>query len=258
MSEPKRPYLTPYYEGDGIKLYHGDCSEVLPELGVIADACITDPPYGETSHAWDTWPAGWPALVAQVLPDLASMWCFGSLRMFFDRLSDFDGWRLAQDVIWDKGDGSCLSGDRFLRTHEYATHWYRGAWGETYHDQQREPHGGVRKETRRKSIAASTYGSLGYAEYVDDGHRIVRSVLRSSRPSPLRHPTEKPVGVLEPLIRYSCPEGGTVLDPFAGSGSTLEAARRTGRRAVGVEASEAYCEAIAARLAQGDLFGETA
>jgi site-specific DNA-methyltransferase (adenine-specific) len=67
------------------------------------------------------------------------------------------------------------------------------------------------------------------------------------------HPTEKPLGILDPLIRYGCPPGGMVLDPFAGSGSTAEAARQTGRRAILIEADERYCEAIVRRMAQGVL-----
>jgi site-specific DNA-methyltransferase (adenine-specific) len=67
------------------------------------------------------------------------------------------------------------------------------------------------------------------------------------------HPTEKPVGVLRPLIEYACPPGGLVLDPFAGSGSTAAAARMAGRRTVLIEADERYCEVIARRLAQDVL-----
>jgi site-specific DNA-methyltransferase (adenine-specific) len=62
------------------------------------------------------------------------------------------------------------------------------------------------------------------------------------------HPTEKPIGILDPLIKYACPEGGLVVDPFAGSGSTLDAARQAGRRGIGIEAHEPYAEAAALRL----------
>ena len=67
------------------------------------------------------------------------------------------------------------------------------------------------------------------------------------------HPTQKPLGILIPLIEYSTGRNDCVLDPFMGSGSTLLAARLCGREAVGVEVSEEYCEIAAKRLSQGSF-----
>lgn len=80
----------------------------------------------------------------------------------------------------------------------------------------------------------------------------VIATTRCPLPQPI-HPTEKPLGILLPLIEYACPPGGSVLDPFGGSGSTAEAARQSGRTATLIEADERYCEVIARRLSQGVL-----
>jgi site-specific DNA-methyltransferase (adenine-specific) len=240
--------MTPYWEDAdaGLQLYLGDMRDVLPALGLQADCIVTDPPYAETSLAWDRWPKGWPALAAKAA---SSMWCFGSMRMFLDRASEFVDWKLSQDVVWEKQNGSGFAADRFKRVHEHVTHWYRGDWGAVHHE---TPRVAVDYRTRGNATGGQPNhtGTRGTSTWTDDGTRLLRSVLRA--PNMWRrgaiHPTEKPVSVLAPLIGYACPPGGLVLDPFAGSGSTLDAARQSGRRAIGIEANEEYAEAAARRL----------
>jgi site-specific DNA-methyltransferase (adenine-specific) len=247
---------APYYADDDVTLYHGDCRELLDGSGITVDAIVTDPPYGETSLAWDKWPDGWPTAVSGAA---RSMWCFGSMRMFLDCRDEFVVWRLSQDVVWRKQAGSGPVSDRFRRVHDHVTHWYRGAWGEIYHEVQREPWFGPSRYARRPVNSIITehrgrYSTERAQEWIDDGTRTVESVIdcrNMHRRS--THPTEKPVGILDPLIRYACPPGGTVLDCFAGSGSTAEAARLTGRKAILIEADEKYCELIARRMSQGVL-----
>jgi len=246
----------PYYDHGGVSLWLGDCREVLPQLDVQADCVVTDPPYGETSLPWDRWPDGWPALVAA---HTRSMWCFGSLRMFLYRRDEFAGWKLSQDVVWEKPNGSGFVADRFKRVHENVLHWYRGDWASVYHRTPRVPADRLTAANTGRAQPAHT-GAIGQRSWSDDGTRLIRSVVRAAnmwRRGAL-HPTEKPREVLDPLISYACPPGGLVLDPFAGSGSTLVAARDAGRRAIGIEIEERYCEVVARRLDQGSLFAEVA
>lgn len=244
--------MDPYYQDpDGkVALYLGDMREILPALRAQADLILADPPYAETSLAWDRWPDGWPTLAATVT---RSMWCFGSMRMFLDRGHELGaaGWKLSQDLVWEKQNGSGFAADRFKRVHEIATHWYCGDWRDVHHDTPRVAYIGPNSRHGYSGAdRASHTGTIGVQRWIDDGTRLMKSVIRV--PSMWRrgaiHPTEKPIGILDPLIRYACPLGGLVIDPFAGSGSTLDAARQSGRRAIGIEADEKYAEAAARRL----------
>lgn len=258
-----------YWSDDTVTLYLGDMREVLPALGVTADLIVADPPYGrETSLTWDRWPDGWPAVAAT---SASSLWCFGSMRMFGEQWAAFGaaGWKHSQDVIgrdedgdpvygdvrvvWVKQQGTGLAADRFRRVHENALHWYHGQpWSEIYHDVPRDAWYGV--DNGRRTKGGSKGAHLGEARtrrYEDDGRRLMRSVIEvANLHKRSLHPTEKPVGILTPLITYACSPGGLVVDPFAGSGSTLDAARLAGRRAIGIEANEAYAEKAARRLSQ--------
>lgn len=247
--------MDPYYVDGSVTLYLGDMREALPRLALtphyLADCIVTDPPYGETSLVWDRWPFGWPGVAAALAP---AMWCFGSMRMFMDRRDEFAGWRLSQDIVWEKHNGSGFANDRFKRVHEHVTHWYQGDWADTHHETPTTADATART-LRRKQKPTHT-GAIGRGAYAseDGGPRLMRSVIQvRSMHGRAEHPTEKPVGILQPLLDYACPPGGLVLDPFAGSGSTAVAARLSGRRAVLIEADERYCEVIARRLAQDVL-----
>jgi site-specific DNA-methyltransferase (adenine-specific) len=247
--------VTPYYSDATTTIYHGDCREIVPALNVRADLILTDPPYGDTSLDWDGWPAGWVGAVASSAPQ---MWSFGSMRMWLGRAPEmFEWWSFGQDVVWEKHNGSSFHADRFRRVHETALQWYRGRW-DTLTINPQETNDATARTVRRKErpahmgeIADSTYTSH------DGGPRLMRSVLyvRSMHGLAI-HPTEKPVGILAPLIAYSTNPGDLILDPFAGSCSTARAARSLGRRSICIEANEAYLEAAVKALAQGDLFAE--
>jgi site-specific DNA-methyltransferase (adenine-specific) len=249
---------TPYYTDEQVTLYCGDFRELLPQ--VLAqhgepDLTLTDPPYGETSLTWDRWPDGWP----QLIPG-RSMWCFGSMRMFLDRRDDFTGWKLSQDVVWEKHNGSGFATDRFKRVHEFATHWYRGDWSAVHHETPRTTGHVASKSVRiRRPDRVAHAGNVAPVDYVDDGTRLARSVIRAnSMHGTAINETEKPSGLVEQLVTYGCPPGGLVLDVFAGGCSALVAARNSGRRAVGIELREEQCaKAVEWRLSQAVLpFGE--
>lgn len=243
--------IKPYYEDDTVRLFHGDCREVIPLLPEVPDLAVADPPYGETSLAWDRWPDGWVDTATWA----KTLWCFGSMRMFLEHGHEFPeaGWKLSQDVIWEKRDGTSFRVDRFRRVHELALHWYQGAWRDVHHQPPREAYYGPLERTG-VSAPGKHLNKIAAKQWVDDGTRLIKSVVRVASPRAAGvHPTEKPVGLLTPLIEYGCPPAGLVLDPFAGSGSTLEAARLSGRRAIGIEADERYCEVIAKRMSNAVL-----
>lgn len=242
--------LKPFYQDELVTLYCGDAMELLPKLPK-ADAIVTDPPYGETSLDWDRWPDGWPALAAPVAPQ---MWCFGSLRMFMKHSEEFDAWKLAQDIVWEKHNGSNNANDRFRRLHELAPHFYRGSWETLYKCPQVTADATPR--TVRRKARPQQWGDIGAGSYtsVDGGPRMMGSVIyaRSCHGYAVNE-TQKPEELVAPLVLYSVPPGGLVVDCFAGSGTTLAVARKTGRHAIGIEKRQSQCQRIVERLSQGEL-----
>ena len=235
--------LKPYYSDESVTIYNADCRDVLPTLDKV-DLVLADPPYGDTSLEWDAKVDGW-------LPLLSSnnLWCFGSLRFFMGE--KFEGWKLAQDIVWEKHNGSNLLNDRFRRIQELIVQFYRGDWDAVY----KRPvmtNDALDIKTTRKTKPVH-FGGIGDSEFRsrNGGPRLQRSVIKvRSTHGYAEHRTHKPVGIVIPLIEYSLPQSGIVLDPFMGSGTTLRAAKDLNRKAIGIELKERYCEIAANRMAQ--------
>lgn len=238
--------MKTFYEHAGIAIYHGDCRELLPQLAIDVDVTVCDPPTGETALEWDRWPDGW----VESLPG-SSLWCFGTLRMFRAHFQDFESWKLAQDIVWEKHNGTGMMADRFRRVHEQIAHFYRGKWSAVFHEAQKTFDATARTIRRKQKPSHWSKIKSGYFVATDGGPRLMRSVLRvRSEHGKAENETQKPLGILRPILAYSCPKSGLVLDPMCGAGSTLVASKSLGLRAIGIDVRESQCEIAAKRLAQ--------
>jgi site-specific DNA-methyltransferase (adenine-specific) len=171
--------------------------------------------------------------------------------MFHENADEFAEWNLSQEIVWEKHNGSGFHADRFKRVHELAVLWYQGDWADLHHVTPTTADATPRT-VRRKTRPTHT-GNIEASAYTseDGGPRLMRSVqyVRSEHGRAI-HPTQKPEGIVAPLIEYSVPRGGLVVDLFAGSGTTALAARNLGRRCVAFEIREDYAQRAAERLAQ--------
>lgn len=253
--------MTPYFDDGQVTIY---CAETLSTLRSLLHPCellfdlvMADPPYGETSLMWDSWQPEFPAVARNLIGRGGSMWCFGSLRLFLNRAADFWPWKLAQEVVWEKQNGSGLHADRFRRVHELVAQFYAAdeSWGEVYKSPQFTMDATART-VRRKALPPQHQGARGPSHYVsqDGGPRLQRSVIqfRNCHGSAL-HPTQKPEGLVRTLMRYSLRPYGSVLVPYMGSGTDVVVARELNARVVAIEGDEKYCELAVKRLQQAVL-----
>ena len=207
--------MKPYYEHGGVTIYHGDALALLPEID--ADVLVTDPPYG---IAHESGREG-PFQHSQIANDETTATRDAALSLWGQRAAlVFGTWKRAAPagahtaLVWDKGPASGM-GDLSIP--------WKGSW---------------------ELIFVCGEGFIGSRdEGVLRGHSVVTWASKGRK-----HPNEKPVSLLRYLIA-KCPPGA-VLDPFCGSGSALVAAKDLGRRAIGIEIEERYCEIAARRLAQ--------
>lgn len=225
--------MSIYYQDESVTLHHGDCLEIADWLD--ADVLVTDPPYG----------IGWSRGAnlkrnpnygqahegiendhdTGARDNALTAWGDGPALVFGSLAAKYpNDWK--RMLVFAKPLHAGLIGSRMPWRRNWEPVFVLGMWPD-----QTPEHSAV---IHTRQVAASGYS--GYATKTG-------------------HPHTKPLDVMEELLE-ACPPG-IVADPFAGSGSTLVAARNLGRKAIGVELEERYCELIAKRLSQGVLdFGE--
>ena len=246
--------MREYYRDSHVTIYHGEALDSLRHLeSSIVDAVVTDPPYSSGGlHRSDrNRPPSKKYVVGGTLlvrPEFSGdnrdqrsyllwshMWMTECLRIARQGalIATFTDWRQLPTttdalqvagwvwrgiVVWDKTEGSRPQIGAFRHQAEYVV------WGSA--GPMRDPWPG----------APAQPGVLRHVVRQADKHHI----------------TGKPTALMEDIIAV-VPPGGVVVDPFMGSGTTLVAAKRMGRRAIGIEIEERYCEIAAKRLSQGVL-----
>lgn len=225
--------MTPYYTDDAVTLYHGDSREVIDRMAnESVDAVITDPPYTERTHtkartpevqgiAFDSISDAELRLSLCQAARVTRGWVVATLD--YRHAVEFDttpplGLKVQRIGVWVKTNPTPqLSGDRPAQGWEAIAYMHRD-------DRRSKWHGG---------------GAHG--NYV------------APIPRPEGHPTAKPMPLVAQWVRWFTDPGDVVLDPFAGAGTTLRAAKDEGRKSIGIEIDERYCEIAARRLAQDVL-----
>jgi len=255
--------VTLYWEAEGVTLYHGDCLEVLPTLEAgSVDAVVTDLPHGVTQNPWDS-VLPLPFLFHQfrrVSKDNAAIVLSSSHQLFSLELIDVwrEGYRY--DLVWEKDRPSgFLNASRMpLRSHEYVLVFYDSL--PTYNPQffEGEPLHGLGTKYLDKEQQNNNYGDVDLNAPIRDRRKgstkkYPRSVLRFARPHPSIHPTQKPVGLMEWLIRTYTNRDDLVKDSAMGSGTTGVACVKTGRRFIGIEIDEGYCAIARQRIEEAML-----
>lgn len=217
--------MKPYYQEKGITIYHGDCRDIVPSLGP-ADAMVTDPPYGVLLGEMGTGQER-----------LANRQPYSGFRDDEEYLLQvvIPGFELALAGV---ARAIVTPGNRnasfYPRPSDVGV-WYnpagtsRGKWGwilaHLIFYYGNDPRAGT------QATASSTWGNNDSVEGIG-------------------HPCPKPLKFTKWLVSKASFDGETILDPFMGSGTTLRAAKDLGRKAIGIEIEEKYCEIAAKRLAQ--------
>lgn len=205
--------MKPYYQDNYCTIYHGDSREILPQLPVV-DLVLTDPPYGMKFRSNHRAEKHLPIHGDDFLPlDLIELCIMKATRAAYICCR----WTNLKEL---PGPTSVIC-------------WVKNNWGM----------GDLLHEHARQWEAICFY--------CKEKHQFIKrpsDVIFADRTGNYYHPTEKPIEIWQQLLEANV--GDLVLDPFMGSGTTLVAAKNLGRKAIGIEIEEKYCEVAVKRLRQ--------
>jgi site-specific DNA-methyltransferase (adenine-specific) len=236
-----------------VKLYNGDCLEVMKSIkDKSIDAIITDPPYGTTACKWDSvipFDLMWKQL-NRIIKDNGAILLFGSEPFSSAlRMSNINNYKY--DWIWNKtkGGGFPLANKIPLKRHETVSVFYKKQ--PTYNPQKTIAPKHLIDKRKTINNSKSYSKSIPMKNTIrkkDDGLRFPISVIKFSSVSMGKHPTEKPVPLMEYLIKTYTNEQETVLDFTMGSGTTGVACCNINRDFIGIELDKQYFEIAQERI----------
>lgn len=234
-----------YYQGDGEKvvnkitgngyeLYNGDCLDVMNQLppGSV-DAIITDPPYGTTACSWDTvipFDLMWGA-IKRVLKPRGAVVLFGS-QPFTGLLVASNANSFSHEWVWQKENGTnfFMVSRAPFKVHENILVFYGGA---TYNPQHESGEAYTRPSGSKKREYLNTDAANGIIT-TNSGFRWPKSIQKINTERGI-HPTQKPVALMQYMVKTYTNPGDTVLDFTCGSGSTGVASVELGRPFIGID-----------------------
>jgi site-specific DNA-methyltransferase (adenine-specific) len=232
-----------------IDLYKGDCLEVMDELieqGVKVDAIITDPPYGTTACKWDSvipFDEMWQRLNKLIKPNGAIV-LFGSEPFSSAlRMSNIKNYKY--DWVWEKEQGANFM---LMKYQPYKVHENILVFSNKTHFYNPQKTKG-NPYISAKGLSGEAVGNVKKVQTKNSGDRFPRSVQKfTTDKSKSKHPTQKPVALMEYLIKTYTNENELVLDFTCGSGSTLVGCLNTNRRGIGIEMDDKYFDIAKKRI----------
>ena len=235
-----------------IKLYQGDCLEIMNQLieqNIKVDAIITDPPYGTTQNSWDSvipFDKMWEKLL-QLCKDTTPIILFGN-QPFTSTLVSSNLKMFRYSLVWVKNKFSdFLNASRKpMKIHEDILIFYKDL--PLYNPQYTYSESYKRWNTQKSVDKQTNYGKHKSHVSQSDGKRLPTTVLNFDRVERPLHSTQKPIALMEYLIKTYTNEDDTVLDFTMGSGSTGVACKNLNRNFIGIEINEKYFEIAKERI----------